>query len=577
VFIRTFGWIQNAAKTSSLKALIKVFVYNSDVNKALRETKLARLIKDVKDRDYFIKIISAEKMHIPYKALKGRGKGSASTRLNAHCSGTAQAAIPAQGGKEYIDDWSADCFLRWAVSLGFLSYNRDTDSCGITEAGIRFANTQENSGEEKKCLGHAYLSYHPVIRVLSLLNDCGHLTKFEIGAKLGFSGEAGFTSVPQNLFVHALCTATPEERKEIRNNVEGDSDKYARMICGWLTCLGWVKRESKTVTEKTGNTEYTAEIGTAYIITLEGRRQLRIAQGQSRHKRIPKIVHWEMLATKPADSVYLRNRRAQIIKCIHNDKKTMAQISEHLASSGFPENENTILDDIHNFTNIGLTVQSSGGMYKITDTIIELDIPTINEPPEKSDVTKIKDAVRDKLKTVNHKYLSLVDLSYNSKANRDFEIQTIALLVNEIGFDGCHLGGSRRPDGVIYKNTQGVIIDTKAYPKGFTLPIAEQDKMLRYIEDNQKREPAITPNSWWLNFADTVSVFSFLFVSSLFSTDISAKIIQLSLRTKIQGGAVNVPNLLLLAEEIKSGRISYDESFTLLKQNCEIMPPYQIL
>jgi hypothetical protein len=574
MFTRTFGWIQNAAKTSSLKALVKVFVYDSDVNKALRETKLARLINDAEERDYFINIISAEKMSIPYKALKGHGKGSASTRRGVNCSGIAQAAIPAQGGKEYTDDWSADCFLRWAVSLGFLAYNRDTDSCEITESGIQFASTQENSNEEKECLGRAYLSYPPVMRILSLLNEYGHLTKFEIGVRLGFSGEAGFTSVPQNLFVHALCTAPTEEKEAIKNNVEGDSDKYARMICGWLSSLGWVKRESKTVTEKIGGMEYTAKIGTAYSITLKGRRQLTIARGQSSHQRIPKIVHWEMLATKPSDSVYLRNRRAQIIKYINANKRSLAQIGEHLASLGFSENETTILDDIHNFTNIGLTVRSSGGMYKITDVIIELTIPVVNEASEKSDATKIKDAVRDKLKTVNHSYLSLVDLSYNSKANRDFEIQTIALFVNEIGFEGCHLGGPRRPDGVIYKNTQGVIVDTKAYSKCFTLPIAEQDKMARYIEDNQKREIALTPNAWWSNFSDNVSIFSFLFVSSLFSTDISAKIMQLSLRTNIQGGAITIPHLLLLAEEIKSGRMSYNDCFCALKQNREITPPY---
>jgi predicted Rdx family selenoprotein len=573
MIIRTFGWIQNSSKTSSLKSLVKVFVYNSDVNKTLRETKLERLIKDANDRDYFIKLISVEKMNIPYKALKGRSHGGG-IRRSAPCSGIAQAAIPAQGGKEYTDDWSADCFLRWAVSLGFLVYNRDTDSCGITDDGILFADTRENSREEKERLGRAYLSYPPAIRVLSLLNEYGHLTKFEIGAKLGFSGEAGFTSVPQNLFVHALCTAPPEERKTIKSNIEGDSDKYARMICGWLIRSGWVKRETKTVTEKLGVQEYTAKIGTSYIITLEGRRQLKAAQGQSSHKKMPKIVLWESLATKPSDSVYLRNRRARIIKYISGNKRTLVQIMAYLASLGFFENENTILDDIHNFTNIGISVQSSGNTYKITDDIIQLAIPAIDEQSEKSDVTKIKDVIRDKLKTVNHKYLSLIDLSFNSRADRDFEIQTIALLVNEIGFEGCHLGGSRRPDGIIYKDTQGVIIDNKAYSEGFTLPIGEQDKMMRYIEDNQKRNAAITPNRWWLNFPFNVSAFSFLFVSSFFSTEVSAKLNQLSLRAKIQGGAINAQNLLLLAEEIKSGRKTHADCFRVLKRNCEIIPPY---
>jgi hypothetical protein len=111
MIIRTFGWIQNSAKTSSLKSLVKVFVYDSDVNKTLRETKLERLIKDANDKDYFVKLISTEKMDIPYKALKGKGHG-AGMRRSAPCSGIAQATIPAQGGKEYTDDWSAERKIR---------------------------------------------------------------------------------------------------------------------------------------------------------------------------------------------------------------------------------------------------------------------------------------------------------------------------------------------------------------------------------------------------------------------------------------------------------------------------------
>jgi hypothetical protein len=572
MIMRTFGWIQNAAKTNSLKSLIKVFVYDSDINIMLRKTKLKRLIKDDKVRDYFIKLISTKKMNIPYKALKGKGYGGGG-RQNAPCSGIAQAAIHAQGAKEYVDDWSADCFLRWAVSLGFLAYNRDTDSCIITESGIMFASTQDDSAEEKECLGQAYLSYPPVIRILSLLDEKEHLSKFELGSQLGFIGEAGFTSIPQNLFIQALCTSDASEANTLKTNMEGDSDKYARMICGWLIALGWVRRESKTVTEKLGAKEYTAKISASYLITLEGRRQLRAAQGMSRHKKIPKIVLWESLATKPSGNIYLRNRRAQIIKYINANKRTLIQIIEHLASLGFNEKENTILDDIQNFTNIGLSVQQADNTYKITDDIIYLTIPAAAQS-EKSDIATVKDKVRDGLKEVNHKYLSLIDLAYNSKANRDFEIQTIALLVNEVGFDGCHLGGPNRPDGIIYKDTQGVIIDNKAYIEGFTLPISEQDKTVRYIEDNTKRDEVITPNRWWLNFPTEVSAFSFLFVSSFFPKGIYEKTKQISLRTKTQVGAISIENLLLLAEEIKSGRKTYYDSFEILKRNCEIEPPY---
>ena len=74
------------------------------------------------------------------------------------------------------------------------------------------------------------------------------MTKFEIGSKLGFTDEAGFTSFPQNIWVQAYEESTDEEEKtKLRANTEGSSDKYARMICGWLEGIGWVKKTPKTV------------------------------------------------------------------------------------------------------------------------------------------------------------------------------------------------------------------------------------------------------------------------------------------------------------------------------------------
>ena len=43
---RTFGWVQEAYKISSLKRVIKLFLFNSDVNKELRLDKIPRLISE---------------------------------------------------------------------------------------------------------------------------------------------------------------------------------------------------------------------------------------------------------------------------------------------------------------------------------------------------------------------------------------------------------------------------------------------------------------------------------------------------------------------------------------------------
>ena len=44
----------------------------------------------------------------------------------------------------------------------------------------------------------------------------------------------------------------------------------------------------------------------------------------------------------------------------------------------------------------------------------------------------------------------------------------------------------------------------------------------------------------------------------------------ISHRTGVSGGAVNSVNLLLLAEELKSGRMDYDQWFEYFSQNAEV-------
>lgn len=200
---RTFGWVQEAYTISNLKNVVRVFVHDSTINKLLREDKIPRLISDEYHKDDMIKLLSTDKMEIPYTLLKGKGTPKGFTRTNAPCSGIIQAVLPGQR-KEYQSDWPADSFLRWAVSIGFLNYNREKDTCSISELGNKYAVSADGSKEEKKILTEAFLSYPPVCRILGLLESGKSLTKFEIGCQLGFVGEAGFTSIPQNLILQGL-------------------------------------------------------------------------------------------------------------------------------------------------------------------------------------------------------------------------------------------------------------------------------------------------------------------------------------------------------------------------------------
>lgn len=263
---RTFGWIQNPSSTDNLKNVVSLFVHESDYYEYMVKQKLPFLLKYgfLANVDLYEKMQGALKQNaISYALLKGKGAGNAG-RKKAKCSGLAQAVMTGQQNvtyqdgintntikKPYVDDWSADGFLRWAVSLGFLDYDYDHDTCSVTETGKQFV-LAKTKNEEQEILGTAYLSYPPVCRVLGILSDGNHYTKFEIGRQLGFTDEAGFTSIPQNIWVQAYAQGSQNERKKLRANVEGSSDKYARMICAWLANIGWVNKTAKQTKETIG-------------------------------------------------------------------------------------------------------------------------------------------------------------------------------------------------------------------------------------------------------------------------------------------------------------------------------------
>ncbi|MCR5479567.1 MAG: restriction endonuclease [Ruminococcus sp.] len=570
---RTFGWVQEAYTITNLKNVVRAFVPNSDINKLLKEDKIPRLISDEYNKDDMLRYLDADKIEIPYTLLKGKGTPKGYTRTNAPCSGIIQAVLPGQR-KEYQSDWPADSFLRWAVSVGFLNYDRENDTCSISELGYNYAVSEDGSKEEKELLIEAFLSYPPVCRILGLLESGKSMTKFEIGCQLGFVGEAGFTSIPQNLILQGLSSATTtEERNKLLSDTEGTSDKYVRTICAWLKSVRWVMQVSKEVTAELGYMTHTDTINQAYQITLEGKKMLKYATGSSKYKRIDKRVMWDMLATKPSDRNYLRNRRTYLIKYLLTAYRTLDEIVAHLQTKGMDEDTGTIIDDIQGLINIGINVNKSGDCFKVMDNIVGLDIPASVKSLDasKSDLSVLKDSVRNKLAHINHKYLVLIDLGFDGSADRDYELQTADLLTSELEFKGARLGDTRKPDVCVFYDENGLIIDNKAYSKGYSLPIKQADEMFRYIEENQKRDKDLNPNEWWSIFDDAVSKFNFAFISGEFTGGFKDRLENISRRSHINGAAINSVNLLLLAEELKSGRISYADAFEKFECNDEIL------
>ena len=575
---RTFGWVQNPSNFESLKKVVAIFDNTSKTYNELKDKKIKKLVEERDGQKELINALNANPLKIKYCNLVGT---SFTPRSSARCNGIVQATVKGQR-KEFIDDWSSDNFVRWAHALGFIKYNYDTDTFEITDAGRKYVQSEDDSNEESTILEEAMLSYPPVARVLTLLSNGEHLTKYEIGKKLGFVGEAGFTSLPLNVLIMTLDTTDePKEKNKIKTDWDGSSDKYARMISGWLVKLGLLVQRPKLVTVDFGGELYSETIGHAYMITDRGLKAVRRLLGINKVARVSKNVFWEMLATKGIDKNYIRTRRAYILKILIESNKvlTLEDIKEKLKLASINESINTIKDDINGLINTGINIKSETTGYKIYDSINDFIIPKTGDTEGiKSNISLLKDELRGQISHISHDYLSLIDLAFDSKQNRLFEMKVLELLVNEYGFKGRHLGGSRKPDGIVYSTTLednfGIIVDTKAYSEGYSLPISQADEMERYVRENSNRDEEVNPNKWWENFSEEVKKYYFVFISGSFKGKFEEQLRRLSMTTGVNGSAVNVVNLLLGAEKIRSGEMTIEELERAMFNNSEFILKY---
>ena len=315
----------------------------------------------------------------------------------------------------------------------------------------------------------------------------------------------------------------------------------------------------------------------AWRITRKGEKAIAKSKGYSSNPQIEKIVRFEMLATKVPNADYVRLRRAHILNSLKS-YKSIEDIQRYLAKQGLNEATETIKDDIENLPNIGIFVTTLDGRYKLADRLVGLEIPVVTANIEKADITSLKDQIRTKLHNVDHDYLVLVDLAYSDASTRtkknndakDFEVQTAKLLTEELEFHGERLGNSDRPDVIIYKNNFGTIIDNKSYANGFSVDRHCADEMFRYVKQNAERSPGVPTNEWWKKFDESVTDFSFLFVTSFLKGRYEDNLEEISRLTHTKGAAIGVENLLYLAEGLKSNNISYT-MFHQFFQNKEII------
>ena len=148
------------------------------------------------------------------------------------------------------------------------------------------------------------------------------------------------------------------------------------------------------------------------------------------------------------------------------------------------------------------------------------------------------------------------------------------MLVNELAFNGIHLGGTRKPDGIFDYNQQGIIIDNKAYSKGFTITRSMADEMVRYVQENNDRNPERNKTQWWLNFGDNVNHFNFVFISSMFKGEVRHMLNNIKQSTGVDGCVLTAENLLYFADAIKGGTVKRTDFINLFGKNDELVYPY---
>lgn len=577
MYNRTYGWVQNPSDFSKLKLVVQIFDHTSKHYQNLKESLVKDYIPFKEVKETLQSKLDSNVEKFLYTELVGTSKDingkSPKRRKDAVADGLIQITILPQSvntsGKRWTDNWTSDGYLRWALSLNLVKHDRNTDECSITPLGKKFASSEDSSEEETNILRHALLCYPPATQVLSILeNNSDPVTKFKIGNQLGFSGEKGFTSYDEKIMLDWLKSGTKAEQAKIKSDIEGTSDKYARMIATWLEKVGFVRKISTKVKTNKGEK---AGFQT-YSITGRGSHALKQAYGSSKNTKSTKYLTWEFLAVNGKNRDYIRSRRAYILKFLRSTKSFNVLLNK-LHEIGFNDDPSIIENDIIGLNNFGIRIEKNDNSITLNDNINDFSIPQLNLTKELKDAATEKIKVKFLHKTkLPMKYIELLEIAFDGSRNRDFEIITADLFKNVYGLNSVRLGGGRKPDGVIYTNNFGVITDTKAYSHGYSKSITQEDEMVRYIEDNQQRDVNRNSIRWWEEFDKNIpsNSFYFMWISGKFVGRFEEQLKSTSGRTNTNGAALNVEQLLLGAAAVKSGKLNINELPNYMN-NKEIM------
>ena len=86
--------------------------------------------------------------------------------------------------------------------------------------------------------------------------------------------------------------------------------------------------------------------------------------------------------------------------------------------------EETIKDDVNGLVNTGLNISTEEDTFVWRDKLHDFILP-LPKQLAKSDLSERKEQIRESLTHLSHEYLSLMDLAYDPKQNRLFEMKVM--------------------------------------------------------------------------------------------------------------------------------------------------------
>ena len=450
--------------------------------------------------------------------------------------------------------WDARCRIKAIHALGLVKLNRFIQGYDLTALGRDLKNTPKGTdffrnhrvltSQEIDILKKGLLTNPPVIRVLTLLNEdrLGEnigLSKYDIGSKLGFVGDVGFTHLDPFWVVANGYSF---------NDKEGDADKWARTILSWLSQVNWIYSDSRQNINGNSLKVYKVIDGIANVLRYDA-------------SRITRSVPCEMLCSNHHSFPKLIQKRRSLILQKLNNATTIEHIINFLDEHNIQINEKDVRFEIINLKTAGFRIDEDAGYYKLKDRIDLdfLDFETVEDNTNDMIGNKIEDFVVKYENTIPPKYVDhLIRFSSDSSKCNEFE-SIVYEYFRFLGYETDYYGQGRgRVTDVIakfknpntYARSYAVIIDAKSTRTSYTFPVGDKRKMKEYIRTHG---PSL--------LQEYIPNHAFSFISSNFIAQVQQHLCEIADETHINGCAITVDELLKLGDMVKKQEVSISDIY----------------